>query len=173
MRRIPARALGWQPVSMNSVALSPLRGGDRRTVLEVFAGLSAQSRNLRFLGAKPRLNERDLELLVDVGCCGREGVVAVDQLTGCSIGIGRYVRDADAPEAEVAFEVVDEWQGHGIGRRLATELARLARSAGILRFRATVDRSNWPALAVLRRLGDVLATRSDGSIVELVIRLED
>jgi GNAT superfamily N-acetyltransferase len=158
---------------MDAIALRPLRNGDRTTVLEVFAGLSKQSRQLRFLGAKPRLNERDLELLVDVGSSGREAVVAVDRETGCSIGIGRYVRDADAPEAEIAFEVIDEWQGRGVGRRLAAELARLARSHGILRLRANVDRTNWPALAVLRGLGEILASRREGSAVELVIRLED
>ena len=158
---------------MSAIALRPLRRGDRRTVAEVFAGLSAQSRNLRFLGAKPRLNERDLELLVDVGRSGREAVVAVDQESGCSIGIARFVRDADAPEAEIAFEVVDEWQGRGVGGRLAAELARLARSQGILRFRAAVDRSNWPALAVLDGLGEILSRRSEGSVVELVVRLED
>ncbi len=158
---------------MDAIALTPLRFGDRRTVLEVFAGLSAQSRNLRFLGAKPRLNERDLDQLVDVGHAGREAVVAIDLETGCSIGIGRYVRDADAPEAEIAFEVVDEWQGRGVGRRLAAELARLARANGILRIRATVDRSNWPALTLIHGLGDVLSRRSEGSVLELVVRLED
>ena len=158
---------------MDAIALKPLRYGDRRTVLEVFAGLSKQSRQLRFLGAKPRLNERDLEVLVDVGRASHEAVVAVDLETGCSIGIGRYVRDADGPEAEIAFEVIDEWQGRGVGRRLGAELANLARSHGILRLRANVDRSNWPALAVVRGLGEVLATRSEGSAVELVIRLED
>jgi GNAT superfamily N-acetyltransferase len=158
---------------MDAIALRPLRRGDRRTVLEVFAGLSARSRALRFLGAKPRLNERDLELLVDVGRSGREAVVAVDQETGRSVGIARLVRDADAPEAEIAFEVVDEWQGHGIGRRLSHELARLARSQGILRLRASVERSNGPALAVVRGLGEVLTTRSEGSVVELVVRLAD
>ncbi len=158
---------------MDAIALRPLHFGDRRTVLEVFAGLSKQSRQLRFLGAKPRLNERDLDVLVDVGRSGHEAVVAVDLETGCSIGIGRYVRDADAPEAEIAFEVIDEWQGRGVGRRLGAELARLARGHGILRRRANVDRSNWPALAVVRGLGEVLATRSEGSAVELVIRLED
>jgi GNAT superfamily N-acetyltransferase len=158
---------------MSSIALRPLRSGDRLTVLEVFAGLSAQSRNLRFLGAKPRLNERDLDLLVDVGRAGREAVVAIDLETGCSIGIARFVRDADAPEAEIAFEVIDEWQGRGVGRRLTAELARVARSEGILRLRALVDRSNWPALSLVRGLGDVLTTRSEGSAVELVIRLED
>jgi GNAT superfamily N-acetyltransferase len=158
---------------MSAIALRPLQGGDRLTVLEVFEGLSTRSRNLRFLGAKPRLNERDLELLVDVGGSDRDAVVAVDQETGRSIGIARFVRDPDSPEAEIAFEVVDEWHGRGVGRRLGDELARLARSQGILRLRASVDRSNAPALAVVRGLGTLLVTRSEGSVVELVVRLAD
>jgi GNAT superfamily N-acetyltransferase len=151
--------------------LRPLRHGERAPVLEVFAGLSERSRRLRFLGAKPSLPERDLNVLVDVGCCGREAVAAVDPATGRTIGLARFVRDEGPPEAEVAFEVVDEWQGHGIGKRLVSELASLAREQGILRFRALVARENRPALALVRSVGDVLAQRSEGADVELVVRL--
>ena len=87
------------------------------------------------------------------------------------MGLARFVRDEDAPEAEIAFEVVDEWQGRGIGRRLVAELARLAREQGILRLRADVDRSNGPALALVRSLGDVVSQRPEGAAVELVVRL--
>ena len=86
-----------------------LRPGERATVLDVFAGLSDCSRSLRFLGAKPRLPERDLDLLVDVGCCGREAVVAVEQDSGRA-PVGTLVSSATrVPEADIAFEVVDEW----------------------------------------------------------------
>ena len=156
---------------MSAIALRPLRSGDRATVLDVFAGLSERSRHLRFLGPKPRLPERDLDVLVDVGCCGREAVVAIEQETGRAVGIARFVRDADAPEAEIAFEVVDEWHGRGIGRRLATELALLARRHGILRLRATIERGNIPALALVRGLGEIVASRSEGTAVEVVVRL--
>lgn len=156
---------------MDAIALRPLRSGERAPVLEVFAGLSDRSRRLRFLGAKPRLLESDLAHLVDVGRRGREAVAAVDQETGLTVGIARYVRDADAPEAEIAFEVVDSWQGRGLGKLLVTELRQLAREEGILRFRALVAHGNAPALALVRNLGDVLARRYEGSDVELVVRL--
>ncbi|MGE5691625.1 MAG: N-acetyltransferase family protein, partial [Pseudomonadota bacterium] len=98
-------------------------------------------------------------------------VAAVDERTGRAVGLARFVRDAGAPEAEVAFEVVDAWQGQGVGRRLVEELAQLAREQGILRLRAVVDRSNAPALALVRGLGDLVAQRPDGPAVELVVRL--
>ena len=140
-------------------------------MLEVFAGLSERSRRLRFLGSKPRLLERDVEWLVDVGCCGREAVVAIDQQTGATVGLARFVRDVDAPEAEIAFEVVDDWQGRGLGKRLVAELRGLALAQGILRFRALIAHGNRPAFALVHGLGDELARRYDGDGVELVVRI--
>jgi len=156
---------------MDTVVLRSLQYGERTPVLEVFAGLSERSRRLRFLGSKPRLLQRDVDWLVDVGCCGREAVVAVDQEMGRTVGIARFVRDASAPEAEIAFEVVDEWQGRGIGRRLVAELRLLAREQGILRFRALVAHGNRPAAALVRGLGDVLVQRYEDGAVELVVRI--
>jgi GNAT superfamily N-acetyltransferase len=140
-------------------------------VLEIFEGLSDRSKRLRFLGAKPRLLESDVRHFADVGCCGREAVVAVDPDTGAFVGLARFVKDEGAPEAEVAFEVVDAWQGNGIGRRLLAELAAKARRQGILRLRALVARENRAALALMRGVGEVLSERPDGTELELVVRL--
>jgi GNAT superfamily N-acetyltransferase len=156
---------------MATLTYRPLRAGERAPVLEVFAGLSERSRRLRFLGAKPRLLEREVDHLVDVGCCGREAVVAIDPVTSATVGLARFVRDAGSPEAEVAFEVVDAWQGNGIGRRLLTELAARAREQGILRFRALVARENKAALALMQGVGEILVQRHEGPELELVVRL--
>ena len=156
---------------MDAVVLRPLHRGERRPVLEVFAGLSERSRRLRFLGAKPRLPERDLDWLVDVGCCGREAVLAIDPATGATVGLARFVRDADAPEAEIAFEVVDEWQGRGVGRTLLAELRALALQQGIIRFRALIAHGNRPAFALVRGVGEELGHAYEDGAVELVVRL--
>ena len=156
---------------MDAVVLRPLHRGERKPVLDVFAGLSERSRRLRFLGAKPRLAERDLDWLVDVGCCGREAVVAIDQATGRTIGLARFVRDADGPEAEIAYEVVDDWQGRGVGRRLLAELRTLALEQGILRFRALIAHGNRPAFALVHGVGEELGRAYEDGAVELVVRL--
>jgi GNAT superfamily N-acetyltransferase len=156
---------------MDSIAYRPLRAGERAPVLEVFAGLSERSRRLRFLGSKPRLLESDLAHLVDVGRSGREAVAAIDQASGRTVGIARFVRDDDRPEAEIAFAVVDEWQGRGLGKQLLAELRRLAREEGILRFRALIAHGNTRAFALVRGLGDVLVHDYVDGNVELVVRL--
>jgi GNAT superfamily N-acetyltransferase len=156
---------------MDAIVLRPLGHGERRPVLEVFAGLSDRSRRLRFLGSKPRLLERDVQWFVDVGCCGREAVVAIDEQTGSTVGLARFVRDADAPEAEIAFEVVDEWQGRGVGSQLLGELRALARKQGILRFRALIAHGNQPAFALVHGVGEELRRSYEDGAVELVVRL--
>ena len=156
---------------MDAIVVRPLLWGERSAVLEVFAGLSERSRRLRFLGSKPRLLESDLKHLVDVGCCGREAVAAVERETGRVVGIARFVRDADGSEAEIAFEVVDDWQGRGLGKRLVADLKERALEQGILRFRALIAHGNRAALALVRGLGDELVKRYEDGAIELVVRL--
>ena len=140
-------------------------------MLDVFRGLSERSRRLRFHGSKPRLREPELEQLVDVGCCGREAVAAVEIATGRTIGIARFVRDASGSEAEIAFEVVDEWQGRGVARALLAELVQLAQGEGIERFRATVIAGNDPALAVVSGAGRVISSSFEAGAYEIVVAL--
>jgi GNAT superfamily N-acetyltransferase len=155
------------------VAVGRLEAGDRDAVLEVFDGLSERSRRLRYHGPKPRLPEREVDDLVRIGCCGREAVAAVDLVSGEVVGLARFVREEAEPRsAEVAFEVVDRCQGHGVGRRLLAELRALAALEGIESLKAYVVVGNEPALALLRGLGRVVRSSYEDGAYELVIDLE-
>jgi RimJ/RimL family protein N-acetyltransferase len=155
------------------ISVGRLHGGDRGAVLEVFQGMSERSRRLRFHGPKPVLREADIDRFVDVGCCGREAVAATDLLTGTVVGTARFVRDEDDPRsAEVAFEVVDACQGHGIGQQLLSELVALAKREGIERFHGSVVPGNEPALTLLRRSGRLVGSAFVDGAHELVIELD-
>jgi len=154
------------------VSVGRLHFGDRAAVHEVFDGLSEKSRRLRYHGAKPRLRETEVDQLVDVGCCGREAVAAIDLVSGDVVGMARFVRnESDPGVAEIAFEVVDACQSNGVGRRLITELATLARLEGIERFRASVLVGNEPALALLGRAGRVSESAFVDGAYEIVVEL--
>jgi GNAT superfamily N-acetyltransferase len=154
------------------VRIGRLSAGDRAAVLEVFEGMSERSRRLRYHGPKPRLREREVDGLVDVGRCGHEAVAAVDSISGDVVGIARFVRDDSDPHvAEVAFEVVDECQSSGVGSKLVRELSGLATREGVTRFRASVVAGNEPALALLRRMGRVVASEYGDGAYELVVEL--
>ena len=166
---VPAHAPAGDQAA--ALRIRRLGAGERSPVLDVFQGLSDRSRRLRFHGPKPVLREPDLEQLVDVGCCGREAVTAVEVATGRSIGVARFVRETGSAEAEIAFAVVDDWQGRGVGRALLAELVALARREGIERFHASIVVGNEAALALVRGVGDVVSSQLEDGAHHLVVAL--
>ena len=80
--------------------------------------------------------------------------------------LARLIRDGQS--AEIAFEVADELQHRGIGSALTGELIADARAAGITEITALVASDNPAAVALLRRILNVLDIRYEGP--ELSIR---
>jgi GNAT superfamily N-acetyltransferase len=154
---------------VNGLTIRLLRNGDTATVAALFERLGSHSRERRFCGAKPRLSDRELELLSRVDA---DHHVLVGYVDGDPepVGIARLVRDGRS--AEVAFEVADAYQGRGIGRTLTRELAADARAAGITELQATVCGDNPPAVSLLSRVAQSLQVRWRGGEQELVARLE-
>jgi|SRR5581483_4667509 len=132
---------------IRGITVRPLRRGATEVVQAVFDGLGPESRLRRFGGAKNVLLPGDLDALTRID---HRHHALVAWVGGAPIGIARLVRDRDS--AEVAFAVVDEWQGRGVGRLLVDRLAEDARAAGITRFTADVQPDNAPSRALLRRL---------------------
>ena len=85
------------------------------------------------------------------------------------VGMARLVRNGGA--AEIAFEVVDDYQGRGIGSVLARELATDARAAGITTLVATVCGDNPRAVSLLTRIAESLHVRWRGGEREIVLGL--
>lgn len=146
------------------LTVRPLRTGDAETVLGVFARLGDGSRRMRFNGAKPRLSEADLRLLTRVDADHHALVAYVDG-DPRPAAIARLVRDGAT--AEIAFEVADELQYHGIGSALTAELLADARAAGIREVTALVAGENRAAIAMLRRIVGALDVRFDGGELDV------
>jgi RimJ/RimL family protein N-acetyltransferase len=132
---------------IEGIMVRPLRNGETAVVQAVFDRLGPRSRWLRFHGAKNVLFPKELEELARVD--GTHHVL-VAYFDGRPVGIARLVRDGDA--ADVAFAVVDDLQGNGIGTVLVDRLGADARAAGITRFNADVQPDNKPSLALAARL---------------------
>jgi RimJ/RimL family protein N-acetyltransferase len=132
---------------IEGITVRPLRNGETTVVQAVFDRLGPRSRLLRFGGAKNVLFPKELEEMARVD---GDHHVLVAYLGGEPVGIARLVRDGET--AEVAFAVVDDLQGNGIGTVLVDRLGADARAAGIRRFRADVRPDNKPSLALAARL---------------------
>jgi RimJ/RimL family protein N-acetyltransferase len=89
------------------------------------------------------------------------------------IGVARIARlpdDPDAPEAEAAIVVRDDWQQQGIGTALLARLTLLAHEMGVHTLVATVQADNDKMLEVLRWLN--LPIQEQISHGEMEIRMD-
>jgi GNAT superfamily N-acetyltransferase len=168
--------LPYQPTERRdgwAIEVRPFEPGDTAAMLEVFAGLGPRSRELRFLTPKPHLTSADVRQLSAVDQHDHVAVLAVSTRHRRPIGIARFVRDPlDPLSADVAVEVIDTWQGRGVGTRLATALAQCARELGVRRFTLVMSRENDAALGLLHKVqGEVTRLAIDLETAEFEVRL--
>lgn len=135
----------------------------------VHAGLSDASRYSRYHGPKPRFGSAERTYLTTTDGRDHIALVALGP-HGEPLGIARSVRLREDPSAaEIAAEVVDAWQRHGVGSTLINKLARRAAANGIARFSANVLAQNGLSRSLRRRGWKAVAT--DGLTVTLEIEV--
>jgi RimJ/RimL family protein N-acetyltransferase len=149
------------------IAIRELRASDRRALAFAFGRLSDQSRYQRYFSTKPALTPRELSALLDIDHWHHEALIAFSPPPRSPIGIARYVRLSEFDAAEVAIEVVDGWQRHGVGTALLDALTARARAAGIRRFHMSMLRDNQAARALARHFGPATVLAAAGNVIEL------
>jgi RimJ/RimL family protein N-acetyltransferase len=155
------------------VELRPLEPDDGPLLREGYERLSEESRVRRFFSPVTELDGRLLDSLLAVDHHDHEALVALDPDAGHVIGVARFVRSREDPDAaEAAIVVADDWQGRGLGPRLLERLVDRARDEGIRRFTALVQAENRRAQEVLSELGHT-SRKPQGSTVELDIELPE
>jgi GNAT superfamily N-acetyltransferase len=87
------------------------------------------------------------------------------------IGGGRYIV-VQPEKAEVAFAVVDQYQGRGIGAALMHHLAAIARANGLKELIADVLPENLRMLKVFEKSGLRLSTKREPGVMHVSVRLE-
>jgi len=137
-----------------TLRLRPPRLADARALRRFFDQLTDGSRYLRFHG----MADVDAALLsrhLDPDWTNAGAYVGVERRGRGSriVAVGNYVRIAGSTEAEAAFAVTDELQGHGVGTRLLECLAAAAHQAGISVFSAEVLAADAPMLDVFSDAG--------------------
>src|SRR5690348_6211767 len=118
--------------SGRSVEVRALRPEDRTDMLGAVGRLSAQSLTRRFFTPKRGLNAQEIAFFLNIDFVNHVALVATIENDGQQqiVGGGRYIVN-QAGTAELAFAVVDQNQGQGIGAALLRHLVILARCAGL------------------------------------------
>ena len=86
------------------------------------------------------------------------------------IGGGRYIV-TEPEKAEIAFVVIDDYQGQGIGTLLMRHLAVMARKAGLKELIAEVLPENAAMRKVFSKFGFQARRSKDPQVVHLVLVL--
>ena len=149
----------------SKVLIRQVQSADAPLLADGFARLSSRSRQMRFLTRKKELSRAELRYFTDVDHHDHEALGALNQADGRGVGIARYIRHAEDPQAaEIAVTIVDDWQGRGLGTELLTRLSGRARQEGIHRFTALVAVDNMVMAGLMRKMCASLVGRSPGTV---------
>jgi RimJ/RimL family protein N-acetyltransferase len=148
------------------VEIRAIRADDEAQLTEAVAGLSATALHRRFFSVKRNFSAQEKANFLNVDFVNHVALVAElkDGQAGTIIGGARYIVGAPGV-AEVAFAIVDEFQGQGLGTALMHHLLALARDADLKTLVAEVLPENTPMLKVFENSGLRPRMRRDAGVV--------
>jgi len=154
------------------IEIRALRPEDKNDLLAAVRRASPQSMFRRFFAAKRDFSNQEVAFFLNIDFATHVALIATAEEGGrpAIVGGGRYII-SDPGKAEVAFVIIDEYQGQGIGTMLLRHLTAIARNAGVKEFTAEVLAENRPMLKVFEKSGLDLTTTREPGVVRLVLRL--
>ena len=148
------------------VEIRAVRPQDRDDLVAAMSRTSSESLYRRFFAVRRHFSETEESFYLNVDFVSHVALIAVADENGQPIIIagGRYVV-GEPGQAEVAFTVIDKYQGRGVGAALLRHLAMIARQAGIRELVAYVLPDNRAMLKVFEKSGlKYTAKRESGSV---------
>ena len=154
------------------IEIRALRPDDRADLLAAVGRIGADSLFRRFFGLKKGFTEQEIAFNLNIDFVNHVALVALVEEGGrpTIVGGGRYIV-VQPGKAEVAFGIVDQYQGQGIGTRLMHHLATIARRSGIQEFVAEVLSENTAMLKVFEKSGFGLSKKHESGVVHVALRL--
>jgi RimJ/RimL family protein N-acetyltransferase len=150
------------------IQIRALRPDDEADMLAAIDRTNAESLRRRFFVTKRKFSTEEKAFFLHVDFVNQVALVAaVDEgdrhpiVGGC-----RYIV-TEPGTAEVAFVVIDAYQGRGIGTMLTRHLADVARAAGLTELVADVLPENTAMRNVLRKCGFQASPSTDLQVVHL------
>ena len=139
---------------------------------KAFGRTSARSLHRRFFTVRRNFTEKEIAFFLNVDFVSHVALVAVaEEAQGPAVvGGGRYIV-VEPGRAEIAFAIVDQYQGLGIGAILMRHLASIARDAGLKELIAEVLAENAPMLKVFRNCGLPMKTERAAGVLHVSLDL--
>jgi acyl-CoA hydrolase/RimJ/RimL family protein N-acetyltransferase len=149
----------------SKIMLRPARGSDVQSMQVMFHRMSSEDVYMRFFRKVSALSYEEALRLCNVDFEKDVAFVAVSGPRDNEeiVGTGAYFLNPSTNLAEVAFMIVPEWQGSGLGSALQQRLKEFAVARGVRGFVAEVLQANTAMLNLARRLGKIEVKSEDGS----------
>jgi RimJ/RimL family protein N-acetyltransferase len=154
------------------IKIRALRPDDRADMLAAIGRTSMQSLQRRFFVPKKGFSEREMAFFLDIDFESHVALVAQIDEDGrpAIVGGGRYIV-VQPGQAEIAFVVVDAYQGQGVGTILMRHLAVLARDARLKELIAEVLPENSAMLKLFKKFGFRSASKGSPQVIHLALQL--
>jgi RimJ/RimL family protein N-acetyltransferase len=136
------------------IEIRALKPQDRENLIAAVSRTSSESLYRRFFAVRRHFSETEESFYLKVDFVTHVALVALADENGQQsiVGGGRYVV-GEPGQGEVAFTVVDKYQGRGLGAVLLRHLAVIARQAGLRELVAYVLPDNRAMLKVFEKSG--------------------
>jgi RimJ/RimL family protein N-acetyltransferase len=156
------------------VEIRALQPDDRDDMLAAIGRTGTQSLQRRFFVVKRGFSEKEIAFFMNTDFTNHVALVALAEEDGRKviIGGGRYIV-TEPGVAEIAFVVIDDYQGQGIGTLLMRHLAVVGRAAGLKQLIAEVLPENAAMRKVFGKFGFEARRGRDPQLVHLVLSLEE
>jgi GNAT superfamily N-acetyltransferase len=154
------------------VTIRALKPDDRAEFLSALRQCSSQSLYRRLFSPKQRFTEKEIAYFLNVDFRNHVALIATLEEGGRDVIAGGARFIMTQPErAELAFLIIDRYQGRGIGLALMRHLVILARSAGIKELFAEVLAENRFMLNLFQNSGCSFKKRHEDGIVHVTLGL--
>jgi RimJ/RimL family protein N-acetyltransferase len=154
------------------IEIRALRPDDEDGMLAAIGRTGMQSLQRRFFAVKRGFSEKEIAFFMNIDFSNHVALVALADEDGrpVIIGGGRYIV-VEPGQAEIAFVVIDAYQGQGVGTLLMVHLAAIARGAGLKELIAEVLPENTAMRKVFSKFGFRQAPKRDPQVVHLVMKI--
>jgi RimJ/RimL family protein N-acetyltransferase len=154
------------------IEIRAFRPDDAEALEKAVARTSPLSLYRRFFTIKRDFTDRQREFFLNVDFVKHVALVALTEEARepAIVGGGRYVV-VQPGKAELAFVVIDEYQGQGIGSALLRHLIVVARAAGLHEFIADVLAENSPMLKIFENCDLPTSAMHESEYVQVTLRL--
>lgn len=154
-----------------NILLRPVKISDEHLLKDFFYSLSSDCMYHRFISTRTDMPHARLQKFVAIDYSKEMVILAIRKNADeeLIVGMGQYFIDKQSHTAEVAFVVVDDVQGMGIGTELLAYLTYLAKKNGLHGFSGAVLIDNKKMLKLFEKMGFRIEKTSDAGVYELIM----